>query len=86
MVQAYQNARRKQDAQVRQLEMQIGLMSHRQAGQLQSLMHTLQRLEGRTDVQGPPAGLVSVPETPSPAREDYNTRLCLVTDADLSVK
>ncbi|XP_044276938.1 Usher syndrome type-1C protein-binding protein 1 [Varanus komodoensis] len=47
LVLAYWNARKKREAQVRQLEMQISQMSQRQAGQLQSLMQTLQQLEDR---------------------------------------
>ncbi|XP_032992766.1 Usher syndrome type-1C protein-binding protein 1 [Lacerta agilis] len=47
LVLAYQNGRKKQEAQLHQLETQIGLMGQRQAGQLQSLVRTLRRLEGR---------------------------------------
>ncbi|XP_060089069.1 harmonin-binding protein USHBP1 [Heteronotia binoei] len=86
MVQAYQNARRKQEAQVRQLEMQIGLMSQRQAGQLQSLMRTFRRSEGRGDGRAPHAGVASVRGTPSPVGEDHHTRMCCVADADLNAK
>ncbi|XP_054836292.1 harmonin-binding protein USHBP1 [Eublepharis macularius] len=86
LVLAYQNARRKQEAQVRQLETQITLMSHRQAGQLQSLMHTLQRLESRADGWTPHVSSASVDETDSPAKEDYRIKTCLATDAHLNVK
>nr|XP_034976901.1 Usher syndrome type-1C protein-binding protein 1 isoform X1 [Zootoca vivipara] len=47
LVLAYQNSRKKQEAQLHQLETQISLMGQRQAGQLQSLVQTLRRLEGR---------------------------------------
>ncbi|KAL8177586.1 UNVERIFIED_CONTAM: hypothetical protein K2H54_013775, partial [Gekko kuhli] len=77
MVHAYRNARRKQEAQVGQLEKQMGLMSYRQAEQLRLLMGALQRLEGRVGGR---------PETASPAKVDYNTKMRLVTDADLNVE
>ncbi|XP_042336233.1 Usher syndrome type-1C protein-binding protein 1 isoform X2 [Sceloporus undulatus] len=44
---AKQNARKKQEAQICQLESQMTLMSQRQTGQLRILMQTVQRLEGR---------------------------------------
>nr|XP_028569804.1 Usher syndrome type-1C protein-binding protein 1 isoform X2 [Podarcis muralis] len=47
LVLAYQNGRKKQEAQLHQLETQISLMGQRQAGQLQSLVRTLHGLEGR---------------------------------------
>ncbi|KAH0625952.1 hypothetical protein JD844_034341 [Phrynosoma platyrhinos] len=47
LVLAYQNARKKQEAQIYQLESQMTLMGQRQTGQLRILMQTLQRLEGR---------------------------------------
>ncbi|XP_028569803.2 harmonin-binding protein USHBP1 isoform X2 [Podarcis muralis] len=47
LVLAYQNGRKKQEAQLHQLETQISLMGQRQAGQLQSLVRTLRGLEGR---------------------------------------
>ncbi|XP_066492012.1 harmonin-binding protein USHBP1 [Tiliqua scincoides] len=53
LVLAYQNARRKQEAQVHQLETQMGLMSQRQAGRLQSLGQIIQKLEGRAENQAP---------------------------------
>nr|XP_056700649.1 harmonin-binding protein USHBP1 [Euleptes europaea] len=86
LVLAYRNARRKQEAQVRQLETQVGLMSHRQAGQLQSLMRTLKLLEDRADGGDPKPRLVSAEETPSPGREDYSTGMRHATDAHLNVK
>ncbi|XP_061457863.1 harmonin-binding protein USHBP1 isoform X2 [Rhineura floridana] len=45
LVFAYRNARKKQEAQLHQLETQIGLMGQRQTRQLQSLMQALRRLE-----------------------------------------
>ncbi|XP_063003172.1 harmonin-binding protein USHBP1 [Elgaria multicarinata webbii] len=47
LVLAYRSARKKQEMQLQQLQTQMGLMHQRQAGQLRSLMQTLQRLEGR---------------------------------------
>ncbi|XP_077188082.1 harmonin-binding protein USHBP1 [Paroedura picta] len=57
MVHAYRNARRKQGAQMHQLETQIGLMSRRQAAHLESLMHTLQKLESQAEGRPPPGRL-----------------------------
>ncbi|XP_015262301.1 PREDICTED: Usher syndrome type-1C protein-binding protein 1, partial [Gekko japonicus] len=44
MVHAYRNARRKQEAQVCQLEKQVGLMSHRQAEQLRLLIQEVEEI------------------------------------------
>lgn len=53
LVLTYQNARRKQETQVQQLETQMRLMCQRQAGQLQSLGQIIQKLKGKMDSQTP---------------------------------